>query len=128
MLVQTFAALALGCGETAETSTNASGDEEGYILAEGLDENLNEIRRENRPYRDGEPATIVSHRPDGVSTVVTGRHLQDARCQLEKAQFDEERRLIENRSYIPTELKQSVIESGERIVQIYCEEMSGEGE
>ena len=95
--------LALGCAEA--TRSDAAYD--GYILTRSIAPNVNfdmpidvqialleagafdeVIITENRPYREGEPVTIVE-RVLGIEHKATGRNLRDAECELERMRIDE---------------------------------------
>ena len=75
-----LAPLALGCEEAIELA--GDGSEKPYVY------NMSE-RTENRPYREGEPATIVSVIDGTLTVVATGHDFQDAGCSYMKRHLEE---------------------------------------
>ena len=69
-------------------------DEEPYVetFRSGLLSDSPSTMTPNRPYREGEPVTLVriTDFPWGEHKLtVTGRDLRDAQCQMEKAEYDD---------------------------------------
>ena len=100
--------LALGCAE----ATQSGAAHDSYILTRTIGppdfhwdlpiEDIMAIHKagklselvvtENRPYRDGEPVTIVE-RVLGNEKKATGRNLREAECELDRMRIDESLKL-----------------------------------
>ena len=110
----TFVALALGCEAVANTSATVTGEEMPHVVRKEWDRNYGYVDKlvpatatsdkpyvetragrigwshsvtPNRPYRDGEPVTIVMIARGAtyeIADTLTGRDMRDVECQLQQ--------------------------------------------